>query len=359
MIAQHDDKKSAFLLNCGYAAVILLLIWIVFKYLLPWFMPFILGYLIAAIVQPAVRLLHIRLHINRRVGGVLTVLLFVLILTLLLSLCITKAVTELAAVAGLLPDLIMQFADSVENLSQRVSGYLDSLPVEYSGKLAAWLSGMAGKLMQLSSLSDGTLSFALNLAARVPGLLLDGVIMVVSACFMGMDYGNIRGFVLRQLPIKYQDWVCDIKNFFFITVAKLIRAYLTLMAITFLELLAGLYLLRVPHAVVLAAVIAIVDLMPVLGTGSVMIPWAVIELITGNLYLGVCLLVLYAIIAIVRNILEPKIVGHHIGLYPLVTLMALFIGLRIFGFAGMLLFPIIVILIKHMQDTGRIRLWKD
>ncbi|MDR3645587.1 MAG: AI-2E family transporter, partial [Clostridia bacterium] len=132
-----------------------------------------------------------------------------------------------------------------------------------------------------------------------------------------------------------------------------------LMAITFTELCIGLGLMRVSHVVMIAALIAIVDILPILGTGTVLVPWAIIELVVGRQIFGLMLLLLYAIILVVRNILEPKIVGYHIGLYPLVTLIAMYVGLQAFGAVGLFTFPITVIVIKHMHDTGRLRLWKD
>jgi sporulation integral membrane protein YtvI len=359
MTVHKEDNKLQFILKCVYIAVILIIIWVVFRYLFRWIMPFIIGYLIAALVQPAVRLLHKRIRLNRRAAGVITVLMFLAVLVLILSLCITKAVVELAAVAKVLPAFFEELAVSVGHISQRIAVYVDSLPVDYSSKVAASLESMSAELMQLSSISNGTISFVYNMVSKVPGLMLNTIVTVVSACFISMDYGEIRGFVLRQLPTKYQEWACDIKVFMFNTIAKLIRAYLTLMAITFTELCIGLVVLRIPHAVAVAAVIAIVDILPVLGTGTVMIPWALIELLIGDIYLAFCLIAVYAIIMVVRNILEPKIVGYHLGLYPLVTLMSLFVGLKIFGFSGMILFPMIIIVLKHLQDTGKIKVWND
>lgn len=359
MVEREKQKKQSFLLNIVYFSLIFLLIWILFKYLIGWIMPFILGFLIAALVQPAVSLLHNRLRLSRRAAGVLAVLFFMIVLSLILSLCVTKAVSELAAVTKLLPGLFEQLAGAVARISARISVYVDSLPVDYANKIYEALENISQQLMRLSSLSSGTVSFVFNVISKVPGLMLNIIVTIVSACFISMDYGDIRGFILRQLQPRYQEMACDIKAFLFNTIAKLIRAYLKLMAITFAELLVGLMAIGVPHAVTIAALIAIVDIMPVLGTGTVMIPWALIELVLGNIYLAVCLSVLYVIILIVRNILEPKIVGNHIGLYPLITLMAMFVGLQIFGFTGMILFPIIIIIVKHLQDSGKIRLWKE
>ena len=131
------------------------------------------------------------------------------------------------------------------------------------------------------------------------------------------------------------------------------------MLLTFGELTAGLLLLRVPHAVLLAALIAVVDILPILGTGTVLIPWIAVSLLGGNTAFAVGLTVLYVVITVVRNILEPRVVSRQIGLHPLATLFFMFLGLRATGgIAGMLLFPVGAIIVKQLQEAGHIHLWK-
>lgn len=359
MITVADEKKRHFILNVAYLAVVFTLVWFVIHYLIGWVLPFLVGYLIAAMVQPVVYFLYKKLRFNRRYAGIFTVLVFVFFLGLLLALCITKSVEELAAVFRSLPSLLSRLSSSLKGISVWISNYVDTLPVEVSERIADSLGSLQNELMKLSSLSSGALSFAYNIITGVPGLLFKTVVAIISACFISMDYLDIRGFILRQLSKKHQSWVLDIKSFFFTTIAKLLRAYLTLMAITFVELSIGLSILRIPHAVIIAVFIALVDILPVLGTGTVMIPWAIIEMITGDVTMGLSIGVLYGVITLIRNIIEPKLVGYHIGLHPLVTLMAMFIGLSVMGVPGMFLFPITLIILKHMQDTGKIRIWKD
>lgn len=359
MIAQKVENQKFFIIKFVYYVIIFLLIWFVIKYLLGLIMPFIFGYMIAALVQPAAYVLRKRLKINRKAAGIITVFMFILIFGGLLLLLITKAVSEFVAVSSMIPSVFEQLSVAISHLSLNIAQYIDTLPVAFSKQVENSLLSVSAELLKLSSISSGVVSFAMNIVSSVPGLLFEIIITIVSACFISMDYGTIRGFVLRQLPTKYQPWVCDIKEFFFITIAKLIRAYFTLMIITFVELCIGLTLLRVPHSIAVAAIIALVDILPVLGTGSVLIPWIIIEILMGNAFLAVGLLIVFAIIVVVRNIFEPKIVGHHIGLYPLVTLVSMFIGLKMLGVSGMFLFPIVVIIVKHMQDTGKIKLWKN
>lgn len=354
-----EENKRRFILEAAFIAAVCAVLWFTLRYLLAWVMPFLIGYIIAAIVQPATWFLHKKLHIPRKGAGVFSVLVFLILIAAFLTFGVSWLLHELAAVFSMLPSLTRQFQDSLVGLTGRLSGFINQFPTEISQQVTNAVSDLAEKTTKLSSYSTGAASAVWNAAVKVPGVLLSVIITIVAACFISSDYPKIRGFFMRQLPAKYQEWAMDLKEFFFITVARLIRAYLTLMLITFAELCVGLSLIRVPHSIVVAAIIAIVDILPVLGTGTVMIPWAVVELVIGQQFRGAELLVLYVIIAVVRNTLEPKIVGHHIGLYPLVTLISMYIGLQAFGGPGLILFPLLTIVIKHMHDTGKIRFWND
>jgi sporulation integral membrane protein YtvI len=139
---------------------------------------------------------------------------------------------------------------------------------------------------------------------------------------------------------------------------KFAKAYALLLGLTFVELSIGLALLRVHYAILWAALIALVDILPVLGTGTVLIPWAVVNLILGNYPLGVGLLVLYGIITVVRQSLEPRVVGKQIGLYPLVTLVCMFLGSYLFGFVGLFALPIAVTVLVQLSRTEGFALFK-
>ena len=138
----------------------------------------------------------------------------------------------------------------------------------------------------------------------------------------------------------------------------LIRAQLTLTAITFCELFIGFSILRVNYAFLFALLTAVFDALPILGVGGILLPWALYSLLSGNYLYAVGLLVIYGVIFIVRQFLEPRIIGTQIGLPPIVTLMSIYVGLRIFGVFGALLFPIIVITLKYSQEKGYLRIWK-
>ena len=141
-------------------------------------------------------------------------------------------------------------------------------------------------------------------------------------------------------------------------VGRILRVYLLLMCITFVELFIGFKILRVDMAFFYAFLTAIVDILPVLGTGTVLIPWGIIACILGNMGMGVGILILYVIITAVRQFLEPKIIGQQVGLHPIVTLICIFAGGKFMGILGIFLFPIMATVLKKMNDEGTIHLWK-
>jgi len=195
-------------------------------------------------------------------------------------------------------------------------------------------------------------------AGSVPSFLVKFIITIVASFFFVSDYYAITSFLARQLPQKARDMLFKVKEKGVDVIFKFGRAYAILLSITFVELLIGFSLLRVDYALLIALLTAIVDILPVLGTGTVLIPWAAAMLILGNFPLGIGLLILYAIITVVRQMLEPRVVGKQIGLYPLVTLVCMFVGTYLFGFVGLFGLPIIATVLVQLNQSGDIHLFK-
>jgi len=131
-----------------------------------------------------------------------------------------------------------------------------------------------------------------------------------------------------------------------------------MMLITFIELAVGLSILRVDGALSVAVLIAFVDILPVFGTGTIVIPWGIIELLKGNTLFAIGLAILYVIITVVRNVLEPKLVGKQIGLHPLVMLICMYVGVKVFGFTDLFILPIIAVIMKYLYDNDKIHFFK-
>ena len=176
---------------------------------------------------------------------------------------------------------------------------------------------------------------------------------------MSCDKDLINKFIAKQLPANWNKWLIRIKNDLLSALIGYIKAQLILMVITFIEVSIGLLIIGIDYAILLGLLISIIDVFPILGTGTVLIPWALFSFISGNYPLGFSLIILYGIVMLVRQLLEPKIVSGQIGLYPLVTLMSMYIGLQVFGIAGMIMGPIMVLIVRNLQKAGLFKLWND
>jgi sporulation integral membrane protein YtvI len=173
-----------------------------------------------------------------------------------------------------------------------------------------------------------------------------------------LEYDNITAFFRRQMPKKFSEIFEEARIFITVALWKLIKSYLLIMIITFMEVYAGLSILKIKYALPIAAIVAILDIMPVLGTGSVIIPWAIVELILKNYFLGFGLLILYISVTVIRHVIEPRIVGHQIGLHPIITITAMYAGLRLFGVIGLMMGPVVALTVKYLNDEGKINLFK-
>lgn len=253
-------------------------------------------------------------------------------------------------------DAITGVGTSLQNFVTQISVNLPKDAVESLN------NGIANLSEQLVGLVTGALSTAatatIGLTAKLPMLLLSFIIWIVASVFLTIDYHQVVGFFVRQLPDRHAELYQTVKELCTNTLFRLLKAYALLMFITFVELSVGLLILRVKGAVWLAALIAIVDILPVLGTGTVLIPWTLFELISGNFGMALGLLILYVFITVLRNILEPRLVSYQIGLNPLVTLFFMYLGLQIAGVAGMMLFPVVVMILVQLQESGHVHIWK-
>lgn len=355
------EKKRKFIINFVYFGIILLLVWVVLKWGMPLVTPFIVAFVIAWLLQRPIRFLSGKLHIHKKIFAILMVLFFYCTIGLLLALLIIKFFSGVKNLILELPDLYNSHIEPLlGNLYQSLERSFIRLDPALMDALDDMIQQLAASLGEIASgLSvslAGTISGA---ASSLPGLLISLLLMVISTFFITMDYDRLTGFVMRQLNSRTKELFLQIKAYIIGTLFVCIRSYALIMTITFVELSLGLTILRVENAILIAVIIAIFDILPVLGTGGIMIPWAVISLLQGSYSLALGLGIVYVIITVIRNIIEPKIVGSNIGLHPVVTLISMFIGVQLFGVIGLFGFPILLSLLKHLNDNGTIHLFKN
>lgn len=353
-------KRLAFLINIVFFAVIIALAVLFVKYALIWVMPFLLALAAVAAVEPIVKRLAERTRIKRSACAVFMVLAVWIAAALLMYMLLTAVIGEVSSLAANWQVYMESAQHWADNIVSWFEQQLALFPVKYQSLIRDGIEELQKSLGSFASSAVTPLfNWVKSIAVRLPWLLLFLLITIVSSCFMAADYPRIKLFVFAQLTARRSEAVRHIKEFVSKTVFKFVRAYSLLLLITFSELAIGLSILRIPYALTLAVVIAFIDLLPVLGTGTILIPWGVIWLFAGNVWGGVSILALFLIMTIVRQIIEPRIVGQQIGLHPLVTLMSMYIGLQMLGIMGMFLLPLTILFIKKMQEHGYLKVWKS
>lgn len=352
--------RRSFIINITYFAIIVALIFILAKYAVPLLSPFILAFLVAVLLQRPVKFMARKLRLKKRLCGLIASVIFFLALIAFISWGGVELVTGLNRMIVNLPSF---YAKTIEPMVIDVFNKLASMDFWNELNLTDLLRNMETQLMdalaQLATkISTAAIGIITGAAASLPMLFVKTVLFIVATVFITMDYDRIMGFCIHQMNDRARELFDEIRVYIVGTLFVVIRSYLLIMSITFVELSIGLTIIGVDNAMVIAICIAIFDILPVLGTGGVMIPWAAVNLVLGNYVLAISLFVLYVIITIVRNIIEPKIVGSQLGLHPIVTLSSMFAGLQLLGGIGLFGFPITLSLLLHLNKKGLIKILK-
>lgn len=319
-------------------------LWLSARYLLPLIFPFVLGAGLALTAEPMVAFLCRQVRLPRPVSagiGVSTTFCFLAGLILLLCAFLVRELRELA---GVLPNLEDTARSGIALLHSWLLGISsrtpDSIQPLLEENINTFFSGgtdLLGRAVQY------LLSLAGNLLSHIPDSALGLFTTVISGFMISSKLHKIRIWLLRRLPRDRLKALLAALSRIKTVIFSWLTAQLKLVGITLILLSLGFLLLRIPYALVWAAVVSLVDAFPVLGTGTVLIPWSFVCLLQGDGARAIGLLGLYVTITLTRSVLEPKLLGRHLGLDPLVTLMALYIGFRLWGIGGMILAPMLAV----------------
>lgn len=333
------EEKKKFLINCAYFAVWAALLYMLFRVAAVYLFPFLIGVIIAYLVQKPAKFISVRIKFKKQIcAAVLSVVFYVVIVGILTFLGwllynqINALIKFFSSKSGITFQ-IENFLSFIENLFKTLDGELqytlkkvtDETVSGFISKASVFLSGLVTSFVK-----------------KLPTLLISCVVTVVATCYISKDFERLKNFVKGFVSDSLYKKVIEIKNVFTDCFLKFAVGYFWLFLITLSELIIGLMLLKVRHFVIVALLIAMVDLLPVFGAGTVLLPWAVIAFIQNNYKLGIGLTVLYILIVVIKNFAEPKIIGKQIGINPLFTLLFIFLGLRTGGIMGMIALPILL-----------------
>lgn len=320
------------------------LVWVSIRFFLPLFSPFVLGTLLALTAEPMVRFLHKKLHVPRAVSaGIGVSMSFSLLAILLLCLC-AFLIRELGSLGNVLPDL----GQTAKTGFSLVQNWLLQLSSHTPESLQPILRQNVNRFFSDgAALLDRTIGYLLGLAgsllSHVPDSALSLGTAVISAFLISAKLPKIRRYLLRRIPREWLRTLAEIGTRLRRILGGWLTAQCKLVGVSFVILFLGLVVLRIPYALLWAAVICLVDAFPVLGTGTVLLPWSLVCLLQGDTPRAIGLASTYVVVTLTRSMLEPKFLSSHLGLDPLVTLIALYVGFRLWGIAGMVLAPILTV----------------
>lgn len=356
----HENKHVNFFLRLGYFLLITGGICLFARYGLRVTWPFLLALAMSAIIRKPVNYISEKTHIPKGPLAACFTLAFLgiiaLIVYLLGSFAIYKSKDIIDALPGLLDyfqSKLLAFETSLDRLLRDMLPMLKDMPFLSLEKM------MTPENAASSIDFVGILSTAGSAFFSIPDLLFTTVFIFMGTYFFTVQWAEVKGFIAHAFSPVLLEAASGLRNFLFTSVWRWIKAQMILICVTCTELCIAFLLTKQSNPIIFGMSIAVIDALPILGVGTILIPWSLFSLLTGSFKKALMLILTYIFILCVRNTLEPRVVGEKIGLNPFVTLLSMFIGFRLGGFFGLAFIPIAVLSILELQKLGYISLWED
>ncbi len=316
-----------------------------------YFMPFLIAGLIALIIEPIIKFNMNKVRMSRRMSSLIVVACTILIIISLVIWGGTAAVSKLIQLSKNLPSII-------SNMTLNIQGLINNYATEYdeylTPEMASSISTSAASIISsFGGYLESGVTTLLGVVLSVPRIIVNVIITILALVFFTKDRVFIIDLLEYHVPEKWLNKAINVKKEVFTTIGLYLKVYSKILVITFLELLLAFWILNrigfgLERIVTLSVVIAIIDILPVLGVGTVLLPWAVWSFISGEISLGIALIVVYLVILVIRQIIEPKLVSDQLGVHPIITLLAMWAGFKMVGFSGLILGPIALIILRSI-----------
>lgn len=355
-----ENKHLRFLLSLLYVGLAVLGGWLTATFFFPWFLPLLIALALSAILESPIRFLSDRLDLPRWICALLCTVLLGGLMVSLLVLGVWRLWYESALFLDRLPTLLSAFSPVRNWWEDWLYRFLTAAPVSMQDYLTDLLDGLTLQTAALpAKLSALAVQWAASILTSLPDFFLLLFTTALATYFTAAARPSLTAFFRRQVPPRYRPKVRQGLRRLRATFGQWLRAQGLLMLITFGELAVGFLILGVDYFLLLAALVALVDALPVFGTGTVLLPWSAIVLLGGDWKLAAGLLILYWVVTAVRSLLEPKLVSDRVGLPPLVALLSMYAGFQAIGVVGMIFAPLLAMFLKELHDCGFLHLWRD
>ncbi len=335
--------------NILYVALLVIGLYLALK-LSIFYMPFLVAFIISLIIEPLIKFIMRKTNLTRRTSSIIIFIIVTIIIVGILAWIIITLFSESSS-------LLQGLNDYVDKASIQIQGFIEQFhfdKIKFSDEILTIVQESSGDFLQtISSWLKNALNSLINLVTKIPEIAICVGITILALYFICVDKIYILDQIEYHLP---KVWVKRLTNHLkdlIQTLGGYLKAEATLILVSFFISLVGLYVLfflkfNVPYPLLMALFIGFVDALPILGSGTVMIPWAIISGLNGDLSLGIAIITLFIIMSIVRQFLEPKLVSKNIGVHPIFTLIAMYTGFKITGIIGLLIGPIVLIIIKNI-----------
>lgn len=335
-----------------FIVTLLLLIFLVPKVLV-FFMPFVVGWIIACIASPVVKFFEEKLKIKRKASTAFVIIIVIALVVLCLYLVGSKVLHEAVTMIEDLPQIWSAWEKDLQDVGEAFSVILTKLPINIQESISN-ITSKAGELVVglVEGISTPTFEVVSKFAKSLPTLVISAIMCLLSAYFFVADRNEMYSFLHEHVPTSIKKPWNMIKNSVVKSVGGYIKAQFKIEIWIYLLLIIGFFVLRVNYVLVVALGIALLDIVPFLGTGTVMVPWAIIKLINGEYGMAIGLLVIWGISQLVRQVIQPKIMGDSMGMPAIPTLFLLFIGYKMGGVLGMIIAIPIGMVVLTLYQAG-------
>ncbi len=325
-----------------------------FPFFLRTFSPFIAAFIVATPCQPIVTRLERKLHLSRGISSAVISTLIVGIATFLVIFLSFRLFSQTKNLVTALPATIDAFRGQLSRLSHGYGEFLHSMPTDVSHALDKIALNLKEYAQTLSTrAAEQALSAAGGFAARLPGIALFLTMFILATFFFTKDYKLVTNFFKDILPPKITDILAKVKGFTITAFSSYLRAQLILMVLTSALVTVCLWIIGKDYPLLWGIVCGAVDALPFFGTAVILVPWALSALVFGDWYSCGALLIIQALVFLVRQLAEPKIVSRQIGIHPILTLVGVYIGLKFFGVVGVVFAPVIMLLLVNLYVSYR------
>lgn len=350
---KKSTKYLKIAVNLFVALLTIVLLCIVLPRVIVFFMPFVIGWIISLIANPLVRLLERKLKLVRKHGSMITIIGVLAAVILIGYFAGAKLVSEAVNLIESIPQMYENSKEDFEEIGNNLQVFYDRLPSDVQtsiSKISEDLSGYIGDAVQ--AIGEPTFEAAGNFAKNVPGTLIGIIMCIISAYFFTADRDNILEMMRKVVPEgvwkRCSDVVSDLKH----VVGGYFKAQFKIMLVVYIILIVGLLILKVDYVLLVGLLIAFLDALPFFGTGTVLGPWAILKILSGDYAMAVGLIILYLVTQLVRQLIQPKIVGDSIGMNPLAALFFMFLGYKFSSIIGMIVAVPIGMILINLYKSG-------